>query len=365
MVLIIIAFISLIGLIVLHEFGHFILAKKFGVRVDEFGVGYPPRIIGRKIGETVYSLNLLPFGAFVKIYGEDGGGEGGRAFGGKPLWQRALIILGGVVSFWLISAVLFSFVAALGAPTVVEDDAEHGLLNSGVQISGLAPDSPAEKAGLKPGDFIKKLEVKNDESGIKILEIDKVKEVIEFTNVHQGEEVFLTIKRGEEIFDVSLVPRVSPPAGQGAMGVALVRTAIVNYPIYEIPFRGALATANLTMAVVRGYGDVFGKVLRGEPSGVQAMGPVGILGLMSQAAQMGAVYFIQFVAIIAVYVALFNILPIPAVDGGKLLFLAIEGFRKKPFNPKIEEQINGAFFLLLIILMIWVTIGDITRIFNF
>ncbi|GAH75098.1 unnamed protein product, partial [marine sediment metagenome] len=108
--IILIVFISLIGLIILHEFGHFAIAKKFGVRVEEFGIGYPPRIFGKKIGETLYSLNLLPFGAFVKIYGEEGGIESAHSFTGKPIWQRALIILGGVVSFWIISAILLSIV---------------------------------------------------------------------------------------------------------------------------------------------------------------------------------------------------------------------------------------------------------------
>ena len=145
--LIIISFFSIIALMVLHEFGHFILAKKFGVKVEEFGVGYPPRIFGKKFGETIYSLNLLPFGAFVKIYGETERTEDPWSFGGKPIWQRALVILGGVVSFWVISFVLFSVVMSLGLPVGIEDEDTAGFKNPKVQIYEISQGSPAEKAG--------------------------------------------------------------------------------------------------------------------------------------------------------------------------------------------------------------------------
>jgi len=358
---IIIAFISLIGLIVLHEFGHFVLAKKFGVKVEEFGVGYPPRIIGKKIGETIYSLNLLPFGAFVKIYGEEGGealAKDHRSFTGKPVWQRALIILGGVISFWVISAILLSIVMGLGTPTAVEDEANHTLRDPKVQIVAVAPGSPAEKVGIKAGDTIKQLTINNQP-----LIINKIKEVQEFTDLHKGEEVILTIERGKEVLDVLLVPRVSPPEGEGAMGVALVRTAIKSYRGFQAPWQGIITTGNLTIAAVKGWAQALGNVIRGRPVGVQLMGPVGILSLFTQISQLGVNYFLQFIAIISIYIALFNILPIPALDGGKLLFLGIEAVRKRPVSPKIEQQITGIFFALLIALMVFVTVKDIQRLF--
>src|SRR3989344_685296 len=119
---ILVAFISLIGLMVIHEFGHFILAKKFGIRVEEFGIGYPPRLLGKKIGETIYSINLIPFGAFVKVYGETGGIEDYHSFTGKPMWQRFAIVLGGVVSFWVVAVIILSIVSGVwGLPKEVED----------------------------------------------------------------------------------------------------------------------------------------------------------------------------------------------------------------------------------------------------
>ena len=358
LLIILIAFLSLVALIVLHELGHFVLAKKFGVKVEEFGIGYPPRIFGKKIGETVYSLNLLPFGAFVKIKGEIGGIEDSRSFSNKPIWQRAFIILGGVISFWLISAVLLSFLMALGVPTAIGDEENHNLKEPKVQIISIAPDSPAGKEGLKAGDTIKKLQITNYE-----LQVTKVKEVQEFTAEHLGEKITLTVERGKDTLDVKLVPRESPPEGEGAMGIGLVRTALKKYPWYQAPIRGVLACGNLTVAVIQGWGYALASVIRGVPSGVQLMGPVGIFSLFAQVGQLGVNYFVQFIAIISIYLALFNILPIPALDGGKLLFLGIEKVRKRPISQKIEQQITAVFFALLIVLIIWVTIKDIAKLF--
>jgi len=355
---ILIVFISLIGLIVLHEFGHFAIAKKFGVRVEEFGIGYPPRIFGKKIGETLYSLNLLPFGAFVKIYGEEGGIESAHSFTGKPIWQRALIILGGVVSFWIISAILLSIVFGMGVPQAISDEAKA--VNPKVQIVAIASGSPAEEVGIKIGDAIKQLTINNQQ-----LTINKVKQVQEFTKEHLGEEITLTIERGKEVFDATLIPRVSPPEGEGAMGVGLMRTALTSYPWYLAPIKGVEACFNLTGSIMAGLLQVLGNLIQGKglPPGAQLMGPIGIGSLMTQAAHLGLAYYLQFIALISIYLAIFNILPIPALDGGKLLFLGIEKVRRRAVSQKIEQGITSIFFALLIALMIWVTIKDIIRIF--
>jgi len=360
-IIILIVFISFIGLVVLHEFGHFILAKKFGVKVEEFGVFLPPRIFGKKIGETIYSLNLLPFGAFVKMPGEMGGGiEDPRNFSGKPMWQRILIILGGVISFWIIAAILLSIVFGTGVPQAISDEEEA--VNPKVQIVVVAAGSPAEKAGIKVGDTIAsiKLQIKNEK-----LKIDKVKQVQEFTNSYKGEEITLTIERGEEIFETPLIPRVSPPEGEGAMGIGLVRTAEKSYPWYIAPIKGIEACFNLTFSIVKGLLQVLGNLIQGKglPPGAQLMGPIGIGSLMTQSFKLGVNYYLQFVAIISIYLAIFNILPIPALDGGKLVFLGIEAIRRKPVSQKIEQNITTIFFGLLIALLIWVTIKDVARLF--
>ena len=365
---ILIVFASLMGLIILHEFGHFILAKIFGVKVEEFGIGYPPRLIGKRFGETLYSLNLLPFGAFVKIPGEIGKTDDKRSFSSQSVSKRILIVLGGVLSFWVISAILFSIVFTLGTRMAIEDTENFSPIDPEVQIAQIAPNSPAQIAGLEPGDAIEEFKIpyKAESSGFRQnskFKIERVKELQELTEKYKGQEITLTIKKGKEILDVTLVPRVSPPEGEGPMGVALVRTAIKSYPWWKSPWQGILATINMTGAIIQGYGRAIKNVISGGPSGVQMMGPVGVFHLFWQVSQLGVNYFLQFLGMIAIYFAIFNILPIPALDGGKLLFLGIEAIRKKPVSEKIEQNVTTAFFALLIALMILVTIKDISRLF--
>lgn len=356
---VIIGFFSLIALVTLHEFGHFITAKKFGVKVEEFGIGYPPRIVGKKIGDTIYSLNLLPFGAFVKMPGEIGQIEDSSSFSQKPIWQRAVIVLAGVISFWIMAAVLFGIVIGMGAPTAISDDENSGVINPRVQLAGIAKNSPADIAGLKIGDNI--IEIKNSSGYDK--KIDKIRDLQESIIANRGQLVTVTIERGKDVFDVSLLSRENPPAGEGALGVSLVRVAIKSYPWWQAPWRGIVATVNLTGGVIVGYAQAITNIFNGLPSGVEMTGPVGIVSLFSQISKLGINYFLQFVGMVAVYVAIFNVLPIPSVDGGKLLFLIIEAVRKKPVSQKVEQVVTTACFSFLILLMIFVTIKDVIKLF--
>ena len=338
---ILITFISLIGLLVLHELGHFILAKKFGVKVEEFGIGYPPRLIRKKIGETIYSINLLPFGAFVKILGEEERLEDPRSFNKKPIWQRTSIVLAGVVSFWIISFLIFSFV-----PT-------------GVTISIVRENSPAALSGLVAGDIIE--EIKIDDKEYQIFKIEEAQRII---NQNRGKEINLIVLRGKENKEISVTPRISPPPGEGALGIGLsYGPSQRNYPFYQIPIKGFQRTAEFTFEIIKGWASAISNFLKGKPTNVQVMGPVGIFSLSAEVLKLGAKYFLLFLSLISIYVALFNILPIPALDGGKLLFLAIEKFKGQPVNPKIEQRITAIFFFMLVLLAIWVTIKDITRLF--
>ena len=352
---ILVAFFGLIGLIVIHEFGHFILAKKFGVRVDEFGVGYPPRLFGKKIGETLYSLNLVPFGAFVRIHGETGGIEDYRSFIGKPMRQRVAIVLGGVVSFWLVSAVILTILAGVwGLPTVVSDEENQNLKDPRVQIIEISNNSPANEAGFAIGDTI--------------IGFTKIKDLQNFIGSHQGEEINLTIKRGNEILEKKIVPRISHPADEGPIGIGLARLALRHYAFYQAPLQGIIATGKLTTNIINGW--ILGvKSLLGLaklPVGVkmEMMGPLGIFDLLREYFAMGVNYFLFLLSLVSVALALTNLLPIPALDGGKLVFLATEAVKGKPINYKLEQRITSAFFAVLIILMIIVTIKfDIPRVF--
>lgn len=345
---IIIVIIALIGLLVIHELGHFLTAKKLGVKVEEFGIGYPPRIFGRKFGETIYSINLLPFGAFVRIQGEEEKVEGERSFSERPILHRSAIILGGVVTFWIVAFLIFTVVAGVwGLPQAVGDDFPG---KAQVQIIQVAKNSPAQLAGLKAGDVIENF--------------GKVKALQDFTKENTGKEITLTVKRGKETLNVSLVPREAPPENQGAMGVALARVARFKYPFYQAPLIGAKATGVRTVQIPIVLGTILRRALQGEKvEGVELVGPIGIGDLMSQSLRSGVDNFLLFLAMIALWLALVNILPIPALDGGKFLFLIIEAVRKKPVSQAIEQKLTAVFFLALILLMALVTVKDIMRFF--
>lgn len=345
----------LIGLLVLHELGHFILAKKFGVKVEEFGIGIPPRIIGKKIGETIYSINLLPLGAFVKLAGEDEKNNDPRSFSQKPISQRALIVLGGVVSFWLISFIIFTLVAGIwGLPEQVSDEFQG---QATVQIIGIAKDSPAEMNGVKLGDEIIGFKFANQQ-----IKIDKVKEVQAFIKEHSEEEIVLLVQRGEDVLDINLVPRQSFPENQGAIGVGLARVVYSKANWYEAPIKGAEITIKKTIQIPMFLGFLFEKTLKGERiEGVEIIGPIGIGSIMKQALKLGIDSFLIIIAMVSISLAVINIMPIPAVDGGRLLFLGIEAIRKKPISQPFEQKINAVSFFILIFLMIFVSIKDIFK----
>jgi len=350
---------------VIHEFGHFIIAKKFGVRVDEFGIGYPPRIFGKKFGETIYSVNWIPLGAFVRIYGEEGGVDDYRSFAGLKIWKRVLIIIGGVAAFWLASIIIFSVVFMMGADLPVQDQDVEGFTNVRVSVVGVSGNSPAKEAGMETGDVI--LNAKTQNSNIAI---NKIKDFQDFAKENAGKEIILTVKRQQDIFDVSLTPRVLPPEGQGAVGVALERmaTLIEKYPWYEAPLHGVIYTWETTVTALKGLYVVFADLVsgKGAPEGAEFAGPLGITVFLANAATYGPGFFLYFIGMISVFIAIFNLFPIPALDGGKLIFLAIEKIKGKPVSAKIEQSITMLFFVVLILLSLFITIKfDIPRFSDF
>lgn len=367
---ILLVFFSLIGLITLHELGHFLLAKKFGVKVEEFGMFLPPRIWGKKFGETIYSINWIPAGAFVRLYGEDredeeGGKTGSaaakdsRSFGSKPIWQRMLIIAAGVISFWVIAVILLIYVYLSGAVEAIDDSEPAD--NAQVQIVAVSNDSPASAAGLQTSDIIKKISLGSD-SG-EAVQIDKVTQIQDFAATNKGKEVLVDIQRGSQSMQVSLTPRESAPDGEGLIGVALMRTAQKNYTGWQAVGNAFRATWNMTIGVFEGWGEMIGRLIhkQGLPPGAQLVGPVGIMNLMNKQAQMGLNYYLQFVAMISVYLAVFNALPIPALDGGRLMFLIIEAVMRKPVPQKIEQSLTMFFFALLMLFAVVVTFQDVKR----
>ena len=350
---------------IIHEFGHFIIAKKFGVRVDEFGIGYPPRIFGKKIGETIYSVNWIPLGAFVKIYGEEGGVDDYRSFQNLKIWQRVLIVIGGVAAFWLTAMIIFSIVFAMGTDLPVGDQDVSGLTNAQVKVISVSANSPASQAGLKMADTIKDVKV----GGVDI-KINKIADFQKIAGENKGKEITLTIERSGKDFDVNLTPRINPPAGDGAVGVGLERmaTLIKKTSWYMAPVEGVKYTWKTTVGALAGLYTTFADLLgrKALPEGAAFAGPIGITVFLANAASYGIGFFLYFIGTICVLIAIFNLFPIPALDGGKLVFLLIEKIKGKPVSVKVEQWITLVCFTILILLSLFITIKfDIPRVIDF
>lgn len=362
----IIAIAALVALMVIHEFGHFIIAKKFGVKVEEFGIGYPPRIYGKQFGDTLYSINLLPLGAFVKIYGEEGDVDDYRSFSNLAIWKRILIVLGGVLAFWIASMVIFSAVFLAGVKVPVGDQDVVGVYDTNVQILEVAPDSPAKLAGLETGDIV--LQARGTQSQ-DMLEVDKVKDFQEFVKAHDAEQLELVIARHGVTAKTLLQPRQTYPEGQGPTGVVLERMAnlIQKAAWYEAPVQGVIYTGTVTFEALKGIYNVVASLFAGKgvPAGAELAGPVGITIFISKAADYGVGFFLYFIGSLSVLLAIFNLFPIPALDGGKLVFLIIEKIKGSPVSVKLEQRLTITCFIILITLSLFVTVKfDIPRVID-
>lgn len=362
MILTIIIFILILGVLIFsHELGHFIAAKRAGVKVEEFGFGFPPRIFGIKKGETIYSINAIPLGGFVKIFGEEQGDKKSRskrAFYNKPAWQRAIILAMGVIANLIIAGILLSVVNGLGVPSYVEQGQEINYKNVQIQIVEIVKDSPAQGAGIKIGDSITALLYGNE--AIQVKEIDDVQK---FIAAHLGQDVVVQINRGNENLSINIVPRINPPQEQGALGIAMAKTGLISYPWYKAILKGFEEMWKMLITMLTMFWLLIKTlILKGKMIGDIA-GPVGIYSLTSQFVKLGAVYVLQFAAILSVNLAIINSVPFPALDGGRLLFLLIEKIKGKPIKFKTERLANTLGFAILIGLMLVVTLRDIIKLF--
>jgi regulator of sigma E protease len=369
----IIAFFSLIALMVIHEFGHFIIAKKFGVRVEEFGIGYPPRIYGKKFGDTIYSINWIPFGAFVRIFGEEGDIHDAKSFTNLAIWKRMLIVLGGVLAFWVAAVIIFSVLFSIGAKVPIGDQDVQGVSDIAVQVLQVQENSPAKTAGLQAGDVlteIRSMAYESAKAPAEVLKINKVSDFQDFVKRHAGEQVDLFFVRNGKQMDALLSPRVNPPAGEGATGIALERSATIIQKAawYMAPVKGVAFTWEVTIKSLQGIWGMLAGLFSGKgvPNGAELAGPVGITIFLANAASYGVGFFLYFIGSISVLVAIFNLFPIPALDGGKFIFLAIEKIQGKPVPAKWEQAITVTFFVLLILMSLFITIRfDVPRVIDF
>ena len=353
----IILLIVLSVIIFVHEFGHFVVAKRSGMKVEEFGFGFPPRLWGYKPkdGETTYSINWIPFGGFVKILGEDGTSEDTRSFGAKSFWPRAGVVVAGVVMNVILAVVLFMFANGIGARVPIEDAQLAQARDVKIQITKIVDGSPAREAKLEEFD--------------EIVGFTSVEEIQKYISDHKGQLITLSIRRGGNDFSVQLTPRLDPPPGQGATGIALARLGRIPYPWYEAIWRGpvdAITGPYGLWPIVKGFALLIKSVIvpgvSGVP-GVELAGPVSIAVILKQILTVGFGDFLQAVAYISLNIAFINILPIPALDGGRLFFLIVEKIKGSPLPQKIEGTVNTVGFALLLLLMLFITTKDVLKFF--
>lgn len=342
----IIFILALSVLIMVHEFGHYFMAIKTGVKVEEFGLGLPPRIIGKKIGKTIFSLNWLPIGGFCRLYGEDGEGKGTDAFNNKKAWQKALVVLGGVAMNVILAVVIFAVVYTVnGIPTTTDK----------VKIEQVVKGSPAETAGLKEGDWVYRV------GGQLVKTPDEL--TVEIAK-YKGNTVDLTLKTENEEKIINVAVRENPPAGEGSVGIAISNSVVEKIKWYQfykgigVGFEDALTYGK---AILLGLGKMVGDLFRGQiPKDVS--GPIGMYQMTSTIKDtQGMLVLLYFFGIISVNLAVMNVLPLPALDGGRIVFVLYEMITKKKANQKFEAIVNGAGMVFLLTLMAVITVSDIWK----
>ncbi|MBI1839104.1 MAG: site-2 protease family protein [Candidatus Colwellbacteria bacterium] len=339
MTTLIIAVIFLAVLIIGHEFGHFAVAKLFGLRVDEFGFGFPPRILSKKVGETEYTLNAIPFGGFVKIYGEDrngvGAGDDKRNFQNMASYKKALVIVSGAVMNFLIGWLAISAVFMIGTPQSVF----VGQVQSG---------SPASLAGIVSGD--------------RLVEFKMITDFTSFIDSNRGQNIALKITRNNEEININVTPRTNPPTGEGPLGVSLIDGGVPKQSFFRALYDGLKTSASI-IAVI--FASIFSLIISlfsgnwGLASTVS--GPVGIFAFLGTATSLGIVYLFQILGLISLNLAAMNVIPFPALDGGRLFFVIYEKISGGRLSERFESLSHAIGFAILVSLMIAVTIKDIMK----
>ncbi len=366
-------------MIFVHELGHFSIAKLFGVRVDEFGLGFPPKIFSKKYGETVYSLNWIPFGGFVKIFGEDPdaesltGSDSSRSLVNKPKWIQTLVLIAGVSFNILFAWLLISLGFMSGLPASVNSYPTAHFNDAKVVITSVLPGSPAAKANLKTGDAIVSMsklcnlgdvqttcDVRDSVFGSNTF---KASDVQDFIAQSDNQPITIKISEGQTTKEIVVTPIIGVVEGKAALGIGLDTIGALRLPIHQAFYQGAILTYDLTKTTAIGLVSFFKNIFIGRADLKQVTGPVGIIGLVGDAAHLGFIYLLSFTAFISINLAVINLLPFPALDGGRILFIIIEAIKRSPIKPKVANTLNTIGFALLILLMLVITFHDVFKMF--
>ena len=371
-------------LVVIHELGHGIVARRNGVVVEEFGIGFPPRAWGKKVKNSIlgknvhYTINWLPLGGFVKLQGENDSASNEGDYGSVTFWQKTKILLAGVFMNWVAAAVLLSILATVGLPKILPNQfsipADTQIDAQPVELVTVVADSPAKQAGLQEGDKVLRI------GGQPVL---KATDLSDLAKQNKGKTVEVVYSRSnvEAITKVTL--RDENEDKKGYFGASSAQQELIRAS-WSAPLVGIGTTVQLTMITLQGLGDVVGKAVSGialqlSPNeqvrkdasedlstvGDSVAGPVGIFGVIFPAAEKAGIrHVVLLSAIISLTLAVMNMLPIPALDGGRWFVTALFRLMKKPLLKETEEKIHGTGFLVLMGLIILVTIADIGKIWQ-
>ncbi len=360
---ILIFIVILLVLVVSHEFGHFIVAKKSGIRVDEFAFGMGPKIFGFKKGETTYRVNILPIGGYVKIFGENpdedsmNGADSARSFVNKPRYIQAAVLFAGVTMNFLVAWLLVSVGFISGMPTSVTS-LSHGqtITNQAITVTSVMPGSPAQIGGLKTGDVLVSMKTQND-----ITDTPSTDSVSYFIKKHGTESIDVTYKRGPDVLNTSITPSISKEGGTPIIGISMDMIGMMKLKPLPAIWEGLKLSGDLFVGTAIGFFTLIHDAVLGQADMNTLTGPVGIVGVVGDAAKFGFIYLLSFTALISINLAVINLIPFPALDGGRLLFLLIEKIKGSKISPNIANWTNTIGFGLLMLLMLIITYHDIVK----
>lgn len=359
----------LLVLVLVHELGHFSVAKLFGVRVDQFNIGFPPRLLSIRRGETLYSLNLLLVGGYVQIHGENpddsGAGSGQepdpRALSSKPRWVQALVMVAGIVFNLVFAWLLLSAGYMAGLPTTVEHEGVGQVRDPHPMVTTVLPLSPADKAGLVPGDTVVALETgtaKFDAYGA------TASSTHDFITAHADESLVVTVRRGgnEQTFLARAQGGFVPGhPEQKVIGITLDDVGVLRLPPHLALYQGGVLAKDVIVTTAEGIGGFLYNIVRGAPDFSQVAGPVGLVSVGGLALKEGVPQVLALVAAISIALGLFNLVPVPGLDGGRLFILLVESIARRPVPPRVVLTLTVAGFAALVLLMLAVSYHDITK----
>ncbi len=363
---IIIFIITILVLVIAHELGHFWAAKRAGVRVDEFGFGFPPKLFSIKKGETTYSFNAIPFGGFVKIFGEtpdeesENGIDKDRSLISKSRLVQAWIMLAGICMNFLLGWFLLSSAFVAGMPTAVSDTPKGATLrDTALYITSVKKSSPAEKSHLSVGDKIVSLSYLDKK--IENPDIYTFQQFIQNANSQQISIVYVH----EGVPQTTLVtPEKGISGEKPAIGISMDMIGVLKLPLHQALFSGIKTTWHMSVGIAGSLISLIKNIFTGNANFADVSGPIGIVGIIKSASEFGFAYLISFVALISLNLAIINLIPFPALDGGRVLFLIIESIKGSRINPKVANTLNSIGFMLLILLMLVVSYHDIVKLFK-